>query len=232
MRILYENKLKEASLVGTSATNFGLGNMLISSLRIPYIANDASTQITIEFEDKVNCIAIAGHNLNTLRYRLYKDDNILQEKLVVQLEKTEMLYFPLVEVDKIVLNMVSDDLVKVGYLSIGEFIQMPNPDAYYDEGMVITNKREENMFGQVYASRGVTLQTYKLNFSYVKKIEKVRKMLETVRNYQPVFVDMTEDNRNYKKPLFATMNFTSFNYSRSPRNAYLNNFSLDIKEIK
>lgn len=233
MRVLYDNLLKGATITGSSATNFGLGNMLVHSLSIPYMANDNTAQIEIGVSDTINCIALAGHNLTSLRYRLYRKNVILKEKLLVELLPTDMFYFDNTEVDKIVLNIgTNKSNAKIGYLSIGKYIQMPNPDAYYDEDIFITNKREESVFGQVYGSRGVLLKGYKVKFSFIKEIDNILKLVEDVRNYRPLFVDMTEHNHEYKQPLYCSINMSNFSYNRSPRNKFLYNVSLDIKELR
>ncbi len=233
MRVLYDNLLKGATITGSSATNFGLGNMLVHSLSIPYMANDNTAQIEIGVSDTINCIAFAGHNLTSFRYRLYKNEVIIKERLLVDLLKTDMLYFKETEVDKVIINIgTNKSNAKIGYLSIGKYVQMPNPDAYYDEDVFITNKREESVFGQVYGSRGVMMKGYKVRFSFIKEIDEIMEAVEYVRNHRPLFVDMTEHNHEYKEPLYATLDLTNFSYNRSPRNRFLYNISLNIKELR
>jgi len=239
MRILYNNKLVDATITGTASANFGLGNLLVPSLSIPFVATDQSVELTIVFDalTSVTCIAFSGHNLENFKYRLYDGADVLTEEvLLVQLDPTETIYPTVHTAKKLVLNLYAPvgSIASMGYLSIGEYLQMPNPNAYYDEQIILTNSREESVFGQVYGSDGVFLQTYAPDFSHVDldKFNEVVNMLEQVRNFHPIFVDMTEFNHPYKKPLYATVSGSEFVNKRDTRGYQRRSFALAIREVK
>lgn len=239
MRVLYNNKLVDATITGTANANFGLGNLLVSSLSIPYVATDQTVELTIVFDavTPVTCIAFAGHNLENFKYRMYDASNVLTEEvLLVQLDPTEVIYPTVQTAKKIILNLYAPvgSTASMGHLSIGEYLQMPNPNAYYDEALVMTNEREESAFGQVYGSNGVFLQTYAPDFSHVElnKFNEIVAMCEQIRNFHPIFVDMTEHNHAYKKPLYATVTGSEFVNKRDTRGYQRRSFSLAIKEVR
>lgn len=238
MRVLYENKLKDANFTGNANANFGLGNLLVPSLSIPFVGIDKTAEIVVTFDTEVpiTCIAFAGHNLETFRYRLFDTSNtIVEDVLVVALNKSEMIYPVVKTAKKLVLNLSAYEgkIAQCGNLMVGEYLQMPNPAPYYDETLVMTNVRSETAFGQVYGSDGVFVQTYSPDFEHVEldKFNEVVTMCETVRNFHPVYVDMTELNHAYKKPLYATMSGSDFSNKRDTRGFQRRTFSLKIREV-
>jgi hypothetical protein len=159
---------------------------------------------------------------------------LIVDVLINELLSTEMLYVDSASIKKIVINMTADDYIQIGYLSIGEYYQMPNPLAYYEEAIIITNRVDTNLFGQVYGSDGVFLQTYSPDFVRVSndRFKEIRAIVDEVRNYKSIFVDMTEDNHDYKKPLYATLDFERFDTSRYKAGVMEKTFQLAIREVK
>jgi len=239
MRVLYSNKIVNATITGNASANFGLANLLVSSLAIPFVGIDRTGEITITFDatETVNCIAFAGHNLESFRYRLYDElDAITEDVMLVTLESSEVIYPTVTTAKKIVINLASPTgtLITCGNLMIGEYLQMPNPAPYYDETLVSTNERSETTFGQVYGSEGVFLQTLAPDFEHVEldKYNAVKDMCEAIRNFRPVYVDMTELAHDYKLPLYATLSGSDFVNKRDTRGYQRRSFSLSIKEVR
>lgn len=242
MRILWYNKLQDATITVSSestemSANFPKENMLVQALSIPFKSIQPSIEVTITFDSAtvINAIAFAGHNLSTFRYRTYDEsDALIVDNLITSLLSTEMLYSSTALVKKIILNMNASEYVQVGYLSIGEYYQMPSPLAYYEEAIDITNERNDNIFGQVYGSNGVMLQTYAPDFAYVskEKLDEIVEIVNSARNFNSLFVDMTEDAHDFKLPLYATLNFASFSNSRYSRGIKTYGFKLNIQEAR
>jgi hypothetical protein len=246
MRILYDNTLLDALSIAPSSqdSNFNVGNMLTPSLGIAYRSADISSpHVTIIFSEakSFNCIALAGHNLTSIRVRLYADseDTIgeeLADETFTNPLSTDIMYMDTVEgVKKVLLSMVtSETYVEIGYMSMGLYFQMPRPNAFYDESMEITNNFEHTQFGQVYGTDGVLLQTYSPEFVNVTQIQMatVKAMINMVRNYKPVFVDMTEDAHDYKEPLYAVLDMMSASMSRYTRGVQRGTFALKIREAR
>lgn len=242
MRLLWYNKLQDAVITVSSestdiSANFPKENLLVYALSIPFKSIQPSVQMTVTFNavETINCLAFAGHNMNTFRYRTYDESDVLiVDVLINELLATEMLYVGSASIKKIVINMTADDYIQIGYLSIGEYYQMPNPLAYYEEAIIITNRVDTNLFGQVYGSDGVFLQTYSPDFVRVSndRFKEIRAIVDEVRNYKSIFVDMTEDNHDYKKPLYATLDFERFDTSRYKAGVMEKTFQLAIREVK
>lgn len=238
MRVMYDNKLVGATITGGASANFGLGNLLVPSLSIPFVGIDKTTELTVTFDvdTPVTCIAFAGHNLETFRYRLLDAlDVILEDVLVVSLDKAEVIYPTVHSAKKVILNLsaYSGSIAQCGNLMVGTYLQMPYPMPYYMETMVMTNVRSETAFGQVYGSDGVFVQTYAPNFENVKldKFNEVVLMCAQIRNFYPVYVDMTELNHLYKVPLYATMSGSDFTNKRDTKGFQRRTFSLNIREV-
>jgi len=222
MNILYVNVLETATTIAPSSQNshFNVGNMLVSSLRIPYRSVVTNPNIVIDFATAktFDCIGLAGHNLATLRCRLLDaSDAVLHDETFTDLLSTDILYLTSTSgVYKVWLNMTTlADYVEIGYMSMGEFYHMPRPTFEYDESLEITNEVEQTKFGQSYGTDGVVLQTYSPDFTNITRIQlaEIQTIVRTVRNYKPIFVDMTEDAHDFKPPLYATLNMTTASMS-------------------
>ena len=239
MRLLYSNTLELATTITPSSqdSHFNVGNLLVPSLSIPYRSVVTSPNIVIDFATSktFDCIGLAGHNLETLRCRLLDgSDAVLLDTTFTELLSTDILYLGSVAgVRKVWLNFTtSATYVEIGYLSMGEYYQMPRPTLLYDESLEITNEVEQTKFGQVYGTDGVVLQTYSPEFVNITMVQMavIRSIINTVRNYKPLFVDMTEDAHDFKPPLYATLNMNIASMSRYARGVQRGVVALKIRE--
>jgi len=243
MRVLYNNVATEAAITTTSENvNFPLGNLFVPALSTPYrsLATPVDLYLTFDVEEAINCISLAGHNLTTLRYRVYDiGDNIVEDVSLLEVEPTAMIYLSQSTAKKIRLTMNSDETyISIGALFTGMYYQMPYPIAYYDETIEMTNERFETAFGQVFGSDGEFLQTYSPEFVNITmaQFNAIKTMLQAVRNFVPLFVDMTEDAHEYKAPLYCTVSLDSIPNSRYVRankiDGQKRTISLKIREAK
>ncbi len=240
MRILYDNLLRDASSIVPSNEDvqYGVANLLISSLSISYKTTNTSTpNITIEWSADVgiNCIALAGTNVSSLIIILYDAlDNILDTHEFDLEYSTDIKYFDTQSVRKVYLDFTSsDDYTEIGAMSIGKYLQMPNPLWGYSEALEITNKRESNLIGQVYGSDGSVLRTYSPSFRMIsfETMNYIRTMIREVRNYKPFFIDMLEYAHNKKQPLYGSLNAASFDNANDQRGVEYGSCSLKFMEV-
>lgn len=247
MRILYNNTLEVADTIEatTEDYNFPLGNLMVNQLAMSYRATDITADIIIGYTAPtvVNCVGIAGHNVNKVvvkYYELYSDDESMPiySKTYDDVLGTDMFYSDNYTAYKVIVHVESTEVVQVGSLFVGTYLQMPNPNAYYPENFMITNERSAQKFGSVYGSDGVFLRQLLPSFSYADNsvYKSVIEMVSHVRNYKTLFVDMTEDNHAYKEPVYGTLELTEFSTSRAmrmntPTKSY-HSFSLNILEVR
>lgn len=240
MRILYDNLLRNASsiLPSNEDAQYGVANLLVSSLSISYKTTNTSTpNITIEWATDVdiNCIALAGANINSVIIILYDAlDNILDTHEFDIEYSTDIKYFDVQSVRKVYLDFTSnDDYAEIGAMSIGKYLQMPNPLWGYSENFEITNKRETSLVGQVYGSDGSVLRTYSPSFRMVdySTMNSIKNMVREVRNYKSFFVDMLEYAHDKKQPLYCSLNAASFDNANDQRGVEYASCALKIMEV-
>lgn len=245
MRILYNNTLEVADTIEatTEDYNFPLGNLMVNQLAMYYKATDITTDIIIGYAvpTVINCVGIAGHNANNVvveYFELLSDVTPIYSKTYDDVLDTDMFYSDDYTAYKVIIHVESTEVVQVGSLFVGAYLQMPNPNAYYPENFVITNERSAQKFGSVYGSDGVFLRKLLPSFSYAENsvYKSVIEVVRHVRNYKTLFVDMTEDNHAYKEPVYGTLELTEFSTSRAthmntPTKSY-HSFSLNILEVK
>jgi hypothetical protein len=245
MRILYNNKLAIADTIEatTEDYNFPLGNLLVNQLAMAYRATDITTDITVTFvtAQAINSVGIAGHNGHTVvieYFTLSTDVVPVYTKTYENVLDTDMFYSSEHTIEKLIIRFESSEVVEVGSLFIGDYLQMPNPNAYYPENFVMTNERSAQKFGAVYGSDGELLRQLSPSFSYADNAtyKAVISMVNAVRNYKTLFVDMTEDNHAYKEPVYGTLETTTFSTSRATHmntsTQSRHSFSLTILEVK
>lgn len=245
MRVLYTNKLQSASsLTATTENyNFPLSNILVNQLAMSYKATDITVNITAVFDtaQTVNALGIAGHNANKVvisYYTLSTDVTPAYSETFNSPLGTDVLYPVSHSGKKIVIRLEGTEIISVGSLFIGEYLQMPKPTAYYSEKYVVTNARTDTAFGAVYGSDGEILRKLEPSFSVVDfdSYKSVVSMYSALRNYRTLFVDMNELNHTYKEPLYATLEMSEMNTSRDSRrdkpSATRHSFSLTITEVK
>jgi len=244
MRILYDNKIKVSTLTATTESyNFPLGNLIDNLLSLPFKATDITVDVTIVFDapTKVNCVGVAGHNATEVRVSLYTlaaDTAWVLRSTNTPVHETDMFYNDDVMVEKVVVRFEGSSLISVGSLMVGEFYDMPKPNAYYAEKYVITNQRTDTAFGGVYGSDGVMLLSIDPTFAVVDhaQYKEITAIIRILRNYNPAYVDMTALNHVYREPMYATMNMSEVATQRDKRRDLQSNpkhsFSLTIKEAR
>lgn len=242
MRLLYDNKLKVATITATTASaNFPLGNLMDNLLALPYKATDITVDITMIFDAPVNMntVAFASHNATKCvisYYTLAADTSYVFRSTNETLLDTDVIYSADYMVEKVIVRFEGSSIISVGSLMIGEYYTMPNPNAYYAEKYVITNQRTDTQFGGVYGSDGVRLLVLEPSFAVVGHTEykEILAITASLINYNPVYVDMTESNHVYKEPFYATLDMSEISTQRDSRRNVTSDpkhsFSLTIKE--
>lgn len=244
MRILHTNKLKDASLTATTEDyNFPLGNILVNQLALAYKATDVTVDITAVFDvaKLISAVGVAGHNANEITVRYYTlstDVAPVHEAVYSSPLGTDVFYSVPYSVEKVVVRFECSEIVSVGSLFVGEYYQMPKPNAYYSEQYKITNERTDTSSGAVYGSDGAVLREIAPSFRVVDStvVKYIASVVSELRNFRALFVDMAEDNHLYREPIYGTMNMESLSANRdSYRNTYstfMHTFSLTITEVK
>jgi len=241
MRILYNNLLKDADTLITSSVNYNypVANVLINSSDITY-RSVAISGVTMTFDYSASltadCVAINNHNLSSLSIEFLLASVTQATEVIDVSDDTVMAYFDSVEFDEIILTYATaSTYCEIGYLSIGEYLQMPNPNAYYNEGINDTSDRYDTKYGQIYGSQGIILRSYeKMNFiiENITMYNNIVSMIRSSFNFKTLFIDINETDHTYKEPLYCTLIDKKYPTSRRDLGQVRYNFSLSFLEAK
>ncbi len=225
MRILYKNELYDASLPTPVGINFRypLANILHPSIRIRFEASSSEVIITASWDADVsiNCVGFSGSNAYQVRVTLKNSDGLDEERTTfANTKETDILYMFQTHsnIRTALIRFWATSDVQVGYLSVGSFLQAPDPLINYNinpEDTSLVNKQHGFVSGvEGEMLRGISgLQFYNVS---KETVDAFNNLLRVSFTYRPLFVDMTEYNRDASDVLYGHL-VKPFNVSRYSR---------------
>jgi len=165
LKALYENLLLDAAtlIAGSEDFNFPITNILVASSNITFRSVTASTTTTLTFAASVtlNSLGIANHNLGGIKIETFlAAAPDLNTGVISTIYDTDVLYFTETTCDEILITTYGQLVLtqRLGRLYMGLALELPDPIAHYNEGLIFTSERLESDWGTVYGSGGVVLK--------------------------------------------------------------------------
>ena len=240
MKALYENLLLDAATLIADSENFNfpVTNLLIASSNITFRSVTASTTITLTFAASVtlDSLGIANHNLGGIKIETFlAAAPDLNTGVVSTIYDTDVLYFTETTCDEILITTYGPvgSYTEVGALYMGLALELPDPIAHYNEGLIFTSERLESDWGTVYGSDGVILQPLDplllLARTQVMK-ESIITMLRFIKNYNYLFIDVKDEDHSISTPVYCTLTNKDVGATRYSLGGFQYNTSLSFKE--
>ena len=240
MKTLYENQLLNAATLTADSENFNfpVTNLLIASSNITFRSVTASTTITLTFAASVtlDSLGIANHNLGGIKIETFlAAAPDLNTGVISTIYDTDVLYFTETTCDEILITTYGPvgSYTEVGALYMGLALELPDPIAHYNEGLIFTSERLESDWGTVYGSGGVVLKpldpmTFLARTQAMK--ESIITMLRFIKNYNYLFVDVKDEDHSISEPVYCTMTNGDVGMNRYSIGGFQYNTSLSFKE--
>ena len=240
MKALYENLLLDAATLIADSENFNfpVTNLLIASSNITFRSVTASTTTTLTFAASVtlNSLGIANHNLGGIKIETFlAAAPDLNTGVISTIYDTDVLYFTETTCDEILITTYGPvgSYTEVGALYMGLALELPDPIAHYNEGLIFTSERLESDWGTVYGSGGVVLKpldpmTFLARTQAMK--ESIITMLRFIKNYNYLFVDVKDEDHSISTPVYCTLTNGDVGLNRYSIGGFQYNTSLSFKE--
>ena len=240
MKALYENLLLDAAtlIAGSEDFNFPITNILVASSNITFRSVTASTTTTLTFAASVtlNSLGIANHNLGGIKIETFlAAAPDLNTGVISTIYDTDVLYFTETTCDEIIITTYGPvgSYTEIGALYMGLALELPDPIAHYNEGLIFTSERLESDWGTVYGSGGVVLKpldpmTFLARTQAMK--ESIITMLRFIKNYNYLFVDVKDEDHSISEPVYCTMTNGDVGMNRYSIGGFQYNTSLSFKE--
>lgn len=89
-------------------------------------------------------------------------------------------------------NSTLNSYLRLGYLYLGTYLQMPGMERNQEIGIITTAKTNISDSGQLYGDNGYSYRSFKCNFPYLTNQERsdISTMWNTVKNYKPIVLDI------------------------------------------
>lgn len=240
MRILYDNIMKNASLVATNEDpNYPIGNIVHRFMRKYFKSTTTSSVITAtcNADVTVNCIFIGYHNATSGSLVLKDDEGTtLSTITLTSISGVDpyVLYFT--EEDEartivLTLNSTTDNLY-AGNMAIGDYLTMPgmNPEATF--GRVINSSINETDDGYLTGFNRAVLLNPQFSFPVVDQTElnSIISMIEDIGYSVPIWMDAYEDDDTLD-PLYCRV--SAFDTPKKlAQNGRLYSLGMTFKEIR
>ena len=240
MKALYENLLLDAAtlIAGSEDFNFPITNILVASSNITFRSVTASTTTTLTFAASVtlNSLGIANHNLGGIKIETFlAAAPDLNTGVISTIYDTDVLYFTETTCDEIIITTYGPvgSYTEIGALYMGLALELPDPIAHYNEGLIFTSERLESDWGTVYGSGGVVLKpldpmTFLARTQAMK--ESIITMLRFIKNYNYLFVDVKDEDHSISTPVYCTLTNGDVGLNRYSIGGFQYNTSLSFKE--
>lgn len=211
MKLLYDNKLKSATITATNQNDsFPVSNVTHQFLEKRFQSTTTSTVITILFasDQTISAIALGFHNLSSGSYVLKNSggSTLLSGSLSVTYE-TDITYFTATACRSIELTLASSTTLYVGGISADNplYFEYHNIDPRFDYlGQDIS---EQTRRGQVLGMKTRRLHKYRAVLGSVTLAQKTAlyDMLDTVGNALTFFADLYDEAHTEARPLFCKL---------------------------
>jgi len=240
LKALYENLLLDAAtlIAGSEDFNFPITNILVASSNITFRSVTASTTTTLTFAASVtlNSLGIANHNLGGIKIETFlAAAPDLNTGVISTIYDTDVLYFTETTCDEIIITTYGPvgSYTEIGALYMGLALELPDPIAHYNEGLIFTSERLESDWGTVYGSGGVVLKpldpmTFLARTQAMK--ESIITMLRFIKNYNYLFVDVKDEDHSISTPVYCTLTNGEIGLNRYSLGGFQYNTSLSFKE--
>jgi len=240
LKALYENLLLDAATLIADSENFNfpVTNLLIASSNITFRSVTASTTTTLTFAASVtlNSLGIANHNLGGIKIETFlAAAPDLNTGVISTIYDTDVLYFTETTCDEIIITTYGPvgSYTEIGALYMGLALELPDPIAHYNEGLIFTSERLESDWGTVYGSGGVVLKpldpmTFLARTQAMK--ESIITMLRFIKNYNYLFVDVKDEDHSISTPVYCTLTNGEIGLNRYSLGGFQYNTSLSFKE--
>jgi len=240
LKALYENLLLDAAtlIAGSEDFNFPITNILVASSNITFRSVTASTTTTLTFAASVtlNSLGIANHNLGGIKIETFlAAAPDLNTGVISTIYDTDVLYFTETTCDEIIITTYGPvgSYTEIGALYMGLALELPDPIAHYNEGLIFTSERLESDWGTVYGSGGVVLKpldpmTFLARTQAMK--ESIITMLRFIKNYNYLFVDVKDEDHSISTPVYCTLTNGDVGLNRYSIGGFQYNTSLSFKE--
>lgn len=211
MRLLYDNKLKGATLLAeTPNSNYSVENLKSQFLRLKFKSLGISDIITITFEDDtpINSIFYGYSNASSMTAKLYSSASVLLKTVAIDCaHESGSAFFEQLTVRWITIEAscpVTEDLY-IGGIACGVSQTTDDPLAAIVQTLDNLSGSSISGEGQVSNRYIEPLKKYQAQFVDVEK-EKYYQTLALFRAIGTghVWVDFTENNHAYHAPLYAT----------------------------
>lgn len=232
MRILSDNTITNADVTGTNLYSYaGASNLKTFDLSKKMIAVIGETDIVLDFNadtSPVNCVVLCGSNLSSGASAVlsYSDTDPDIPELTIPLPKFSnflQLWFLDSPVEKRFWKIsISDpdpqgnDGVELGYIYIGEYIQIRNIQYPHSPALVPSSSVAESTTKQRTGSKIVNYRTVDFVAASVTQ-EEASVLLNVVKdkmNVDPIVLITYEDG--YEKalypPMYGVLNSSSYSY--------------------
>ena len=240
MKALYENLLLDAATLIADSENFNfpVTNLLIASSNITFRSVTASTTTTLTFAASVtlNSLGIANHNLGGIKIETFlAAAPDLNTGVISTIYDTDVLYFTETTCDEIIITTYGPvgSYTEIGALYMGLALELPDPIAHYNEGLIFTSERLESDWGTVYGSGGVVLKPLD-DMKFLARTQNMKEsiitMLRVIKNYNYLFVDVKDEDHSISTPVYCTLTNGDVGLNRYSIGGFQYNTSLSFKE--
>jgi len=240
LKVLYENQLLDATTLVASSENYKypVTQLLVASSNLTFRSINASTTITVTFAASVtlDSLGIKNHNLGGIKIETFlAAAPDLNTGVIPTIYDTDVLYFTETICDEIIITTYGPvgSYTEIGSLYMGVSLELPNPTAHYNEGLIFTSERLESDWGTVYGSGGVVLKpldpmTFLARTQAMK--ESIITMLRFIKNYNYLFVDVKDEDHSISTPVYCTLTNGEIGLNRYSLGGFQYNISLSFKE--
>lgn len=238
MRIAFKNYLDDAILTASST----LINRSVDDLKIPHLTRSfsfgsSSGNIVIDLgeEKKITCFVLGGTNLKDGDTMLLQGNQ--SDEWETPAYSTNVHYYKknqLLFLDKTYQywrTSISSavDMVTIGHIFIGQFIQMPGIDPNYDFSFNRTDSLTLSGMLQPYGDIGYAHFSAKFSFDNIKDSPTVIKgktiatrseileMWNHVGSITPVYLAIWEEDLDLEPPIFCILNQSTVKTSRDDK---------------
>lgn len=240
MRILYDNQLfKASSLVcPTENANSPASNLIDQYLKKRFNSIGNSCQVTAVFDEAVSIssFAIGEHNISAGELKAYDlGDTLLGTVALCYKNNRDMCYFTQIDgVRKIVFDFATTDFhVKIGGISVGNYIQYPYMNPNPEIGRVLSSVQTSSTGGQINGRLGVMQKTPTINIETLDYtlIAETDAMIQNNQTVLPLWLDMFEESHNLIQPMYAVYNTSTVPVQKTSEQGLYYDLTLQFKEI-
>lgn len=240
MRVFYNNLLENSTDI--AMTNLD-NDSYVANLYHPYLelacfCLSTTSTITGTWADPqtINSIAIAYHNCDFCRVKLWDDNNnelLNQNIILVEYDSVYYLTTELTGVYRFSMEFSGGSNVYVGFAYLGKYVEFSAADASPDLALDLRSTKNSSSGGQTYGMYARQLKTFKYSWSHITNVERqaMKDYLSYVQTCKPHMIDRYYEAHDQEPPCYVTVE-SSFETPKLGEDGFFYSASIEYLEAR